>query len=81
MEGHIDFGDAFTRRVKLLRGLDADLAWDSLKERLIYTPGAKQLSLLSDKFVMAIVSGGFMPIAEHVRDQLGFHHAYANNVL
>ncbi len=81
MAGELDFSESLRARVALLAGLDA-AALDTVTDRIRMTPGAatfcRTLSRLG--YQTAIVSGGFISIAEHLRDRLGIDEAYANRL-
>ncbi|ANB15528.1 phosphoserine phosphatase [Sugiyamaella lignohabitans] len=81
MNGEIDFTESLRQRVALLAGAPADV-FDSLKSQIKITPGAKELTrALKKKGVkMAVLSGGFIPLASWLKDQLGLDYAYANNL-
>ena len=82
MSGRIDFRESLTRRVALLEGIDIDLQWKHIKETVKFTPGAvelfKRVFCKENGWITAVISGGFVPIAEWVRDQLNLTFAYAN---
>lgn len=84
MEGQVDFETALRERVKLLSGLDANEAWTKIKDNITFNVGARDLipRLKSSglTFHTAVLSGGFIPIAEHVRDALGFNYCAANSL-
>jgi phosphoserine phosphatase SerB len=81
MEGNLDFKDSLKRRVKLLKNCPISLIGD-LKKRLIFTEGAVDLCKVLKKlnFKMAVISGGFTPIALDVQKTLSLDYAYANNL-
>ena len=80
MRGKLDFAESLRQRLALLRGLSASGAFQQLRERLVFTKGAARLmhELTSLGHITAIVSGGFLPVAEHVRQQLGCTLCFAN---
>ncbi len=81
MNGEIDFEQSLRERLALLKGVKADV-WDDLKKSIHVAQGAWKLCMaLRDRGVkMAVVSGGFMPMAEWLKEQLGLDYAYANHV-
>ena len=81
MDGEIDFEQSLRERLALLEGIKADI-WDDLRSSLHLAPGAKKLctELREQGVKMAVVSGGFQPMAEWLKDQLGLDYAYANHV-
>lgn len=82
MNGELDFTASFLERVLLLKGIDATSLWDELKVQLRITNGARELCKALKKLgvVMAVCSGGFIPLAEYVKDTLGLDYAYANSL-
>lgn len=84
MRGLIDFKESLTRRVALLQGIDIEAQWKHIKETVKFTPGVPEA--FSDLFckekgwTTAVLSGGFMPIAEWVKDHLKLSFAFANNL-
>ena len=81
MDGEIDFEQSLRERLALLEGVKANI-WDDLKNSIHIAPGAKKLcAALRERGVkMAVVSGGFIPMAEWLKGQLGLDYAYANHV-
>ena len=55
------------------------LLWDELKEKIKITKGARELckALKSLGVVMGVCSGGFIPLASYVKEQLGLDYAFA----
>jgi len=49
---------------------------------ITFTEGAKTLCYCLKKlgFKLAVLSGGFMPLALYVKEQLNLDYAFANNV-
>lgn len=82
MNGELDFNASLRERVSLLKGIDATTLWDELKEKIQLTNGARELcaALKSLGVVMGVCSGGFIPLAQHVKEQLGLDYAYANTL-
>ncbi|KAH3663599.1 hypothetical protein OGAPHI_005000 [Ogataea philodendri] len=82
MNGEIDFQESFRRRVNLLKGIPSADLWAKLKPQLNLTNGTKQLcaTLKKNGCVLAVCSGGFLPLAEHVKELLGLDYAFANQL-
>ncbi|GMM31421.1 phosphoserine phosphatase [Martiniozyma asiatica (nom. inval.)] len=82
MNGELDFKESLKERVALLKGIDATSLWEDLKPKLVFTKGAKELCdfMKSKNCRLAVCSGGFLPLAEYVKEQLGLHYAFANNL-
>lgn len=81
MQGELDFAESLTARVGLLQGVRADV-WEELKERITFADGARELCRALRKLgcKMAVLSGGFVPMAEWVKGELGLDFARANHV-
>lgn len=79
MNGEIDFNESLTQRAALLKGISSNV-FEDLKTKITFTPGAKELTrFLKQKGIkMAVLSGGFISLANWVKDQLGLDYAYAN---
>ena len=82
MNGEIDFNESLKERVSLLRGIDSTTIWKELEEKIEITNGVKPLSKALKKLgcVLGVCSGGFIPLAEHVKNELGLDYAYANTL-
>lgn len=84
MNGEIDFEESLKERVALLKGVRADI-WDALQTNgsITIAKGAIELiSRLRDMGVItAVVSGGFLPMADWLKMQLGLNYASANHLL
>jgi len=81
MNGELDFAEALRARVALLKGVPADV-FERLKPTITITPGARELckALKRLGFRMAVLSGGFAPLAEWLAGELALDYAYANHV-
>jgi phosphoserine phosphatase len=81
MRGELDFNESLAQRVALLRGIPSDV-FERLKSKITFTPGVKELcKFLRAKGVkLAVLSGGFIPLANWVKEQLGLDYAYANTL-
>lgn len=81
MGGKLDFNQSLSQRVALLEGTPATVFNDVIA-KLQYTPGAKELCRTLKKlgYRLAVISGGFIKITEHVRNELGLDYYYANEL-
>ena len=82
MRGEIAFGAALEARVALLEGLPDTIFEQIYRERARLMPGACTLvrTMRSRGAVTGLVSGGFMPLAERIRDDVGFDVVKANRL-
>lgn len=80
MNGELDFKQSLAARVALLRGIKSQSLWDDLKHQIKLTPGTKELCkfMKRQNCKLAVCSGGFLPLAEYVKEQLGLDYAFAN---
>ncbi|KAF9137097.1 hypothetical protein BGX30_010547 [Mortierella sp. GBA39] len=81
MNGEIDFKESLKRRVALLKGTPVSVL-DTVREQLTFTEDALYLCKALKKigFKLAVISGGFMPLALHVKNILGLDYAFANQL-
>jgi phosphoserine phosphatase len=81
MAGELDFEGSLRERVRLLAGLD-EAAVERVQARIRLTPGARTFvrTLKRLGFTVGIVSGGFTPFTDRLRDELGLDHSYANGL-
>ena len=81
MRGEIDFKESFTRRVKLLKGLDVSVMQD-IAEHLPITEGVDRLMTILKRcgYKIAILSGGFTYFGEHLQRKYGIDYVYANEL-
>jgi phosphoserine phosphatase len=81
MNGELDFSSSFRERVKLLKGVEADI-FTKLRNVITPTKGAKELirALKRMGVKTAVFSGGFIPLTQWLADELGIDYAYANTV-
>ncbi|KAF9169356.1 hypothetical protein BGX20_010428 [Mortierella sp. AD010] len=81
MNGEIDFKESLKRRVALLKGTPVTVL-DTVREQLTFTEDALYLCRALKKigFKLAVISGGFMPLALHVKNILGLDYAFANQL-
>lgn len=81
MRGEIDFKESFTRRVKLLKGLDVSVMKD-IAENLPITEGLERLMevLKRSGYKTAILSGGFTYFGNYLKQKYNFDYMYANEL-
>ena len=81
MRGELDFKASFTRRLALLRGLDAGVL-PEVAASLQVTEGAQRLieTLRFYRYKIAILSGGFTYFAHYLQKKLGIDYVYANEL-
>jgi len=81
MQGEIPFGSALNERVKLLAGAPESVFQDVLKT-IELTPGAEHFVqvLRGLGYKTAVVSGGFIQVAEPLARKLGLDYAFANQL-
>jgi phosphoserine phosphatase len=81
VNGEVDFTESLRLRCELLKGVPVE-ALEELKGVITLTPGAKELctALKALGYKLAVLSGGFQPLADYVKEQLGLDYAFANNV-
>ena len=81
MRGEIDFKESFTRRVALLKGLDASVM-PEIAEHLPVTEGVDRLMsvLKTCGYKIAILSGGFTFFGEYIQKRYGIDYVYANEL-
>ncbi|MBS7813060.1 phosphoserine phosphatase SerB [Roseococcus pinisoli] len=82
MNGELDFRQALTERVGMLKGLDAS-ALDETWKTTELTPGATTLiaTMRANGAHTALVSGGFTFFTGKVAERCGFHEHHANTLL
>ncbi|TKX23039.1 phosphoserine phosphatase-like protein [Elsinoe australis] len=77
---YTDFTASLQARVALLKGVEPGI-WKHLREEVItFTPGARELvrCLKAEGWYTAVLSGGFVDLAEWVKEELGLDEAHAN---
>ncbi len=81
MRGEIDFKESFTKRCKLLKGLDVSVMRD-IAEHLPFTEGVDRLMYVLKKYgyKIAILSGGFTFFGEYIQKKYGIDYVYANEL-
>ena len=81
MRGELDFEQSLKARVKLLKGVPTSI-WETLRTSgtITFTPGAADLisALKNAGWKCAVLSGGFTPLANWVKETLGLDYAFAN---
>jgi phosphoserine phosphatase len=82
MNGELDFAAALTERVALLADLPQSALEECYMERVKMMPGAQELLDAANARGMrcVLVSGGFTFFTARVRDQLGFHADFSNQL-
>lgn len=83
MRGELDFEDALTERVSMLKGLDLSALERCYNERITLTPGAETLvkTMTSNGARCILVSGGFTYFTERVADAAGFQTHHGNTLM
>lgn len=81
MRGELDFSQSLRQRVALLKGLSFDVL-NQLSENLPVTPGVESVVdwAKQNDCKIAVVSGGFVPFVERLKQQLGLDYAFANSL-
>lgn len=82
MRGELDFAQALTERVGLLKDLPEQAIADCLEQRIAPMKGAKVLveTLKAKGCRTVLVTGGFHQFADPVAEQLGFERVVANRL-
>ena len=82
MRGELDFFASLQERVALLKGHSAEQLFAQVQEKIQLTNGAARLCarLKELGFKMAVISGGFLPVAKRVQATLGLDYAFANEL-
>jgi phosphoserine phosphatase len=82
MRGELAFAPALEARVALLAGLPATVFEEIYRERARLMAGAQTLvrTMRAQGAVTGLVSGGFMPLAERIREDVGFDEVEANRL-
>ena len=79
--GELAFDDALRERVALFRGAPVSMLTDVF-DSLELTPGADQFIRVLKRlgYRLAVISGGFIEVAEPIRERLGLDYAFANQL-
>jgi phosphoserine phosphatase SerB len=82
MAGELDFHESLAERMALLAGESASELYSRINAQLTYTQGAMELcrTLKRLGYKMAVISGGFLPVAREVQSELGLDYAFANTL-
>ena len=82
MRGELEFRESLTRRVALLKGLDASALQQVFDERLLLSLGAYELLAGAKKAGLktVLVSGGFTYFTDRLQQQLHFDVTRANSL-
>ena len=83
MRGELDFEEALTERVALLKDLDLSVLETCFKERIVLNDGAGTLcrTMKANGAKTVIVSGGFTFFTARVANACGFEAHHANTLL
>lgn len=82
MRGEIEFNESLTRRVALLKGLDAGALQRVYDERLQLSPGAENMlkSVQAAGLKTLLVSGGFTFFTDRMKARLNLDYTHANTL-
>ena len=82
MRGEIEFRESLTRRVALLRGLDAGALEKVYAERLRLSPGAEAMlaAVRRAGLKTLLVSGGFTYFTDRMKSRLGLDMTHSNQL-
>jgi phosphoserine phosphatase len=80
MRGEIEFRESLTRRVALLKGLDAVALQRVYDERLRLSPGAERMldAVKAAGLKTLLVSGGFTFFTDRMKTRLGLDYTHSN---
>ncbi|CEP62684.1 phosphoserine phosphatase LALA0_S06e01288g [Lachancea lanzarotensis] len=80
MNNELDFKQSLAERVGLLKGIKTATLYDEIKQKLRVTQGVPELCRGLKKMgcKLAVLSGGFTPFANHMKDVLELDFARAN---
>lgn len=80
MRGEIEFRESLTRRVALLKGLDATALQRVYDERLQLSPGAERMlaAVKAAGLKTLLVSGGFTFFTDRMKERLGLDYTHSN---
>lgn len=82
MRGELDYPESLRRRLGVLAGLDARVLARVFGERLLLSPGARELieAVQNAGLRTALLSGGFTYFTERLRIELGLDFATSNEL-
>jgi phosphoserine phosphatase len=82
MRGEIEFNESLTRRVALLKGLDAAALQRVYDERLQLSPGARQMlqAIQAAGLKTLLVSGGFTFFTDRMKSRLNLDYTHSNTL-
>ncbi|MNS06989.1 Phosphoserine phosphatase [compost metagenome] len=82
MRGELEFKESLTRRVALLKGLDASALQRVYDERLQLSPGAEKMlqGLQALGMKSLLVSGGFTYFTDRMKQRLNLDYAHSNQL-
>lgn len=82
MRGEIEFRESLTRRVSLLKGLDAGALQRVYDERLKLSPGAENMlaAVKAAGLKTLLVSGGFTFFTDRMKTRLGLDYTHSNEL-
>lgn len=82
MRGEIEFRESLTRRVALLKGLDASALQRVYDERLRLSPGAEKMlcAVKTAGLKTLLVSGGFTFFTDRMKTSLGLDYTHSNEL-
>lgn len=83
MRGELNFEEALTERVRMLKGLPERALEEAFQTRISLNPGAAALvrTMNKDGATTVLVSGGFTYFVDRVARRAGFLHWQANELL
>ena len=83
MRGELNFEEALTERVGMLRGLSLDALQQCFEERITLNAGARTLvkTMEANGAITLLVSGGFTFFTSRVADAAGFDENYGNTLI
>lgn len=82
MRGEIEFKESLTRRVALLKGLDAGALQRVYDERLALSPGAEKMlsAMQAAGLKTLLVSGGFSFFTDRMKQRLNLDYTHSNKL-
>ncbi len=82
MRGEIEFRQSLTRRVALLKGLDAGALQQVYDERVRLSPGAERMldAVRAAGLKTLLVSGGFTFFTDRIKQRLGLDYTHSNQL-